>query len=175
MQRRMKFRFGSALLFVGVIASACSQAESESSARSAEVDAPTREAFIAEVTPICDDLEAKLKHFEDPMSFPAIPEEFGAASDRYAEVTEQSVAKLVALAPPADMTTEWEEFTAALARSLDKAALTGQLVDAGNTDTDALWQAWTDNSTSRSRAMELASEMNLGTCEVLIAPMHMDM
>ena len=158
------------LLSAVALTAACSPAPSGPQAEQASVKRPTRPAFVAEVKPICRQLDDKLHDFKDPSTFPAELKDFGGAADLYLASVGGEIAQLSKLAPPADLEQQWTEFTGSLSKSIRQAQFTAQLVAEKNDDTDALWVSWTVNKTARARAMELAADMQLGACENLQAP-----
>ena len=153
------------LLSVVALAAACSPAPSGSQAEQASAKRPSRQAFVAEVKPICRQLDDKLQNFKDPSTFPAELKDFGGAADRYLTAVGGEISQLSRITSPAEMEPQWREFTGALNKSIRQAEFTAQLVAEKNDDTDALWVSWTENKTARARAMELAAEMRLGACE----------
>ena len=130
---------------------------------------PSRAEFLAEVRPPCRNLDKSLEYFQGPSTFPAELDDYGSNASKYVSFVEGDISALSQVTPPAEYDAQWEELVSELNRSVEKANLVVDLVEAKNDDTDALGQAWTDNKTARSRVMELAAEIEIGACEKLVA------
>lgn len=166
MRIQLRLAVGTLAIAAAMLGVACSgDGEGEAAAE----ERPTREEFLAEVRPPCKNLDKTLEHFEGPSTFPAELDDYGSNATKFVKSVQDDVSTLSQISPPAEYDEQWEEFVSELNRSVEKANLVIDLVEAKNDDTDALGQAWTDSETARSRVMELAAEMEIGACEKLVS------
>lgn len=168
----MNHRTGRVLVVLATISLlwgvACSDQDDPASTANSK-ERPSEEGFVAEVEPVCADLDETLVDFVGPTTFPAELDDFGTNSERFVGMVEGDVSLLSELTPPQGWDARWNRFVEQLQLSVEKAELIVELVAAKNDDTDALASTWTASKTARAQAMELADEMGLESCDSLVA------